>query len=61
MLRCDSVTDRPVLPQPYGGYRGCTKGGGVDTQVRSEAGGMEGANGLSPMGKGVMVLEGAEF
>ena len=30
----------------------------VDTQVRSETGGMEGANGLSPMGKGMMVLEG---
>ena len=32
--------------------------GVIDTQVGSETGGMEGANGLSPMGKGMMVLEG---
>ena len=45
------VTDRLVLPWPYqGSYRGCTKEGVVDTQVRSKTGGMEGANGLSPMG-----------
>ena len=30
----------------------------IGTQVRSETGGMEGANGLSPMEKGVTVLEG---
>ena len=34
-------------------YRGV-----IGTQVRSETGGTEGANGLSPMGKDVMVLEG---
>ena len=28
------------------------KGGVVNTQVGSKTGGMEGANGLSPMGKG---------
>ena len=48
----DTVTDRPVLPWPYrGSHRGHTKEGWwVDTQVGSKTGGMEGANGLSPMG-----------
>ena len=46
--------DRPVFPQPYWGspIGDVTKRGGglVDTRVRSEVGGMEGANGLFPMG-----------
>ena len=29
----------------------------IGTQVGSETGGTKGANGLSPMGKGMMVLE----
>ena len=33
----------------------------IGTQVESETGGSEGVNGLSPMGKGVTVLEGGRI
>ena len=56
MVPCHVSTGSPSAL--YGGYRGRTRRGLVDTQVRSETGGTEGANGLSPMGKGVTVPEG---